>query len=272
LTNVDKIDVVLLTKNSVKPCLKECLESIYAYIPVNRLIVVDGGSTDGTLEVVQEYPNVKVIKDSNGTRATARQKGIKAVETPWHLHVDSDVILCQDWFKKALRWIDESVGALWGVAIPVEPSTWAVTKAMSKFYRMPIRNVLLRPDRYMTHDTLFRTDVLRDIKIPKDLIVWEDDYIGRHIIKKGFKFLKVNDPYCIHYASEKRTDVEILNGYIIHKYKIWSPNRMFQFFILAVPRFAWIFMCTGNFKAAKKHLLNSILITKGWLMYVDAKN
>ena len=45
-----KIDVVLLTKNSIKPCLKECVESIFANLPVNRLIVVDGGSTDGTLE------------------------------------------------------------------------------------------------------------------------------------------------------------------------------------------------------------------------------
>lgn len=267
---IGKIDVVLLTKNSVKPCLKECLGSIYANVPVNRLIVVDGGSSDGTLDVVQQYPNVKIIDDSNGTRATARQKGIEAVETPWHLHVDSDVVLCKDWFKKAIKWIDENVGAIWGVAIPIEPNTWAVTKAMSKFYRMSIRDVLLRPSRYMTHDTLFRTDALKDIKIPRDLIVWEDDYIGRHVIKKGYRFLKVKDPYCIHYVSERKEDVEILNGYIIHKYKIWSPNKIFLFFILAMPRSIGIFLYTGNFKAAKKHLLNSILITKGWLIYVSS--
>ena len=96
-----KIDVVLLTKNSLKPCLSECLNSIYQNIPVNRLIVVDGGSTDGTLELVRTYPNVEVIDDTHGTRATARQRGIEAVKTQWHIHVDSDVMLSKGWFQNA---------------------------------------------------------------------------------------------------------------------------------------------------------------------------
>ncbi len=33
----------------MKPCLKECLDAVYANVPVGRLLVVDGGSTDGTL-------------------------------------------------------------------------------------------------------------------------------------------------------------------------------------------------------------------------------
>ena len=58
-----KIDVVILTKNSLEPCLKDCLDSVYANIPVNRLLVVDGGSTDGTLNLVQEYSRVEIIED-----------------------------------------------------------------------------------------------------------------------------------------------------------------------------------------------------------------
>lgn len=264
---IDKVDVVLLTKNSMKPCLKECLESIYTNVPVNKLIVVDGGSNDGTLEVVQQYPNVEVIKDPKGTRATARQKGIEAVETEWHLHVDSDVILCRDWFKKAVRWIDKNVGALWGVAVPIEPCTYAITKAMSKFYRMSIRDVLVRAERYMTHDTLFRTEALKGINIPRDLHVWEDDYIGRYVVKRGYKFLKVKDPYCIHYVSERGADTEFLNGYLIHKYEIQSFKKIFMRVLLTIPRFVWIFISTGNIEASKRHILNNIFIMKGWLAY-----
>ena len=76
---MESVDVVLLTKNSEK-VLEECLASVYANVPVNQLIVVDGYSTDRTLEILnrynQKHSNVKVFFDT-GRRATGREKGIK---------------------------------------------------------------------------------------------------------------------------------------------------------------------------------------------------
>ncbi|MEM3828414.1 MAG: glycosyltransferase [Conexivisphaerales archaeon] len=266
--NMNKVDVVLLTKNSLKPCLKECLESIYANIPVNRLIIVDGGSKDGTLEFVRQYPNVEIIDDSHGNRATARQKGIDAVETEWHVHVDSDVILCKNWFKKAWKHVKEDVGAIWGVAIPIEKHTYNIAYAMSKFYRLPIRDMLvkqMRSERCMTHDTLFKTELVKDVKIPRDLHIWEDDYIGRHVIKKGFKFLKVKDPYCLHNVCEKKIDA--LNGYLMHKYHIWSFRKILMRFVLTIPKCLWIYALTRDLEASKRQALTYIMTMKGWLAY-----
>jgi glycosyltransferase involved in cell wall biosynthesis len=263
-----KVDVILLTKNSLKPCLPDCVKSIYENVPVNRLIVVDGGSTDGTLDFLEKMPNVEIIDDSKGNRATARQKGIEAVETEWHLHVDSDVILCEGWFTKASKYINDDVGAIWGVAIPIEPHTFNIVYAMSKFYRMPIRDMLvkqMRSERCMTHDTLFRTEPLKDVKIPRDLHIWEDDYIGRWMIRKGYRFLKVKNPYCLHYVSEKGLDSAILNGYLLHKYRIWSFRRVLMRFILTIPKCAWIYAITRDFEAAKRQALTYILTMKGWL-------
>jgi glycosyltransferase involved in cell wall biosynthesis len=99
------IDVIMLTKNS-EDLLDECLKSIYKNVPVKRLIVVDGFSTDNTLKIIKEfnekYGNVKVIAEK-GSRAKARERGIKEVETDWFMFADSDVILCEDWFEKELR-------------------------------------------------------------------------------------------------------------------------------------------------------------------------
>ena len=265
-----RVDVVLLTKNSLKPCLKETLDSIYANVPVNRLIVVDGGSTDGTLDLLRQYPRVEIIDDSGGNRATARQKGIEAVETEWHLHVDSDVILCKNWFKRAIKWIDDEVGAIWGVAIPIEPHTYNIVKAMSVFYRLPVSELLvrqIRSQRYMTHDTLFRTEILKDIKIPRDLHIWEDEYIGRHVVRKGFKFLKVKDPYCLHNVSEKGRESAVLNGYLLHKYQIWKFSDVLMRFLLTVPKSLWILAITGDLEAARRQALTYILTMKGWLAF-----
>lgn len=263
------IDVVLLTKNSM-PCLMECVDSIYRNINVNRLIVVDGGSTDGTVEFLRQYPNVELIFDINGTRATARQKGIEAAETEWHAHIDSDVILCNGWQGKIWKHLAPDVGAVWGVCIPIEKHAYSIAYAMSKFYRRSIADMLtqqIRTPRCGTHDTLFRTELLKDIKIPRDLHIWEDQYIGMHIIRKGYRFLKVKNPYCLHNVYEKGIDSYTLNGYLMHKYGYGTYKKTLTHFLLAVPKSMWILALSRDFEAAKRQLLSYILTFKGWLAY-----
>ena len=120
------VDVVLLTKNSEK-VLEKCLESVYQNVPVNQLIVVDGYSTDGTLGILdgfnRKYHNVTVTFDK-GTRATAREKGIQQVKTDWFMFVDSDVVVCKNWYEKALKHMEDRGRSLGnrGVVNHPEPS------------------------------------------------------------------------------------------------------------------------------------------------------
>ncbi len=189
------IDIVILTKNSERR-LEECLEAVYENVPVNRLIVVDGHSTDRTLEIVHDFQerqgNVLLIQD-RGTRATARQKGIKLVRTDWFMFVDSDAVLCKGWFKKAEKYIGEKVGAVWGIEV------WSTIKnpAILKLFLMLTRKIFEL--RGGTHDTLIRTDLVRDIEIPMVLHVFEDTYIKDWIEKKGYKLVACYNPYCVHY-------------------------------------------------------------------------
>ena len=117
---MEAVDVVMLTKNSER-LLNACLKSVYENVPVKRLIVVDAFSTDNTLKIFNEfdkkYRNIKIITEK-GSRGKARERGIREAETEWFMFIDSDVILCKDWFKKASRYIGEDVGAIWGVDIP----------------------------------------------------------------------------------------------------------------------------------------------------------
>ena len=264
-----KIDVVLLTKNSLQPCLKECVDSVFANVPVDRLIVVDGGSTDGTLDLLKNYRNVEVIADAKGTRATARQKGMEAVKSEWHVHVDSDVVLSKGWFQKAWELVDDSVGAIWGAAVPAERHFFNIDYAMSKLYRKSIKELLvkqIRSQRCMMHDTLIRTVAVKGIRIPRNLHIWEDDYIGRYIMQKGFKFLKVVEPYCLHYLTpNERFSGFITTGYLMRKYGIWRFSQVVRRLLLALPKSIWIFIVTRDFQASKIHFLSHVLILKGWL-------
>ncbi|MCW4018578.1 MAG: glycosyltransferase family 2 protein [Candidatus Bathyarchaeota archaeon] len=264
-----KIDVVLLTKNSLQPCLKECVDSIYQNLPVNRLIVVDGGSTDGTLELLRGYPDVDFIDDSVGTRATARQKGIEAVITDWHVHVDSDVILSADWFNKAWANVTDSTGAVWGAAVPSEKHFYNINYAMSKLYRMDMKALLvkqMRGERCMMHDTLIRTAAVQDIRIPPNLHIYEDDFIGRYIIRKGYRFLKVPSPYCLHNLTpNERFTGFITTGYLLNKYRYGRFSQILRWVATSFPKSAWIYIVTRDFQASKIHFLSNVLILKGWL-------
>jgi glycosyltransferase involved in cell wall biosynthesis len=192
------VDVVLLTKNSEK-VLEKCLESVYQNVPVGQLIVVDGYSIDRTLDILRQfnekYHNVKVVYDS-GTRATARQKGIENVETEWFMFVDSDVILCRNWYRKAIKHIGKNVGAVWGIEV------WSTiqNQATLKMFLWVTRKIFEL--RGGTHDTLVRTDLVKDIEIPKNLHVFEDAYIKDWITKKGYATIACYDPYCIHYRPK----------------------------------------------------------------------
>lgn len=264
-----KLDVILLTKNSLHPCLKDCIDSIYRSIPVNNLIVVDGGSTDGTLELLRGYPQVEFICDSTGTRATARQKGIEAVKTSWHVHVDSDVILSNDWFNKAWANVTDSTGAVWGAAIPSEPHFYNINYAMSKLYHTDIKDLLIkqmRGERCMMHDTLVRTVAVNGIHIPPNLHIYEDDFIGRYIIGKGYRFLKVASPYCLHNLTpNERFTGFITTGYLLKKYHFGRLSQVLRWLATAFPKSVWIYIVTRDFQASKIHLLSNVLIFKGWL-------
>ncbi len=260
--------MVLLTKNSLQPCLKQCIDSAYAQLPVGRLLVVDGGSTDGTLELVQKYPRTEIIEDVPGNRATARQKGIEAAETAWHLHLDSDVILCKDWFKAASKQLKPDVGALWGVTIPGDRHIYNITKSMALLYRKNVLDYIIQQQhlkRYLTHDTLLRTEAVKDIKIPTNLHIWEDHYIGQHIVAKNYKWLTTREPCCIHYFHERANFEEYVeSGRLARKVRSYSDRQVLLRLGFAVPKSLWIMAATGDFKAAKLQMENYIGLAKGW--------
>ena len=221
-----KVDVVLLTKNSDR-VLVRCLNSVYQTIPISRLIVVDGNSTDNTVNILRafnaKYHNVKVVYDA-GTRATARQKGIKEVKTDWFVFVDSDVVLCKDWFDKAIAHVFEGVGAVWGIEVW---STINNPRTLKLFLWITRKIFDLRGG---THDTLIRTDLVRDIEIPANLHVFEDAFVKNWIEKKGFVVVSAYDPFCIHFRPKTVWTLRGSLGIIIDAVKFGNVRLLAKLF------------------------------------------
>jgi glycosyltransferase involved in cell wall biosynthesis len=235
------IDVVVLTKNS-EHLLERCIASVYENVPVKNLIVVDGLSTDRTLKIVNRingvHGNVKVLK-ANGSRASARQLGLRQVSTEWFMFVDSDVILGRDWIRKAEKHVKSEVGAVWGVNIDVIPNI--KDKRILKLQSLIARQCFSL--RGGMHDTLIRREAVKDIQIPQELHAYEDAYIINWIKAKGYKTVVGDYVYCLHFKSPanwslqngvSQAIVEFRCGVVyshLYEYMFYYPIFMFHWFL-----------------------------------------
>jgi glycosyltransferase involved in cell wall biosynthesis len=178
--------------------LDKCLASVYANIPVNALIVVDGFSTDRTRKIIDEvakkHGNVTVLK-VDGSRARARERGIAKVSTDWFVFVDSDVVLSKEWLAKAEKSVGDNVGAVWGINFDIIPHF-----RDRRFLRL--QGLIARQCfslRGGTHDALIRRESVEDIRIPEELHTYEDSFIMNWIRRKGYRVVIADEAYCLHY-------------------------------------------------------------------------
>ncbi|MFB3889136.1 MAG: glycosyltransferase family 2 protein [Candidatus Bathyarchaeia archaeon] len=235
------IDVVMLTKNS-EHLLDRCLASIYQNVPVKNLIVIDGFSTDRTLKILDQanerHGNVTVLS-VNGSRARAREEGIRQVTTEWFMFADSDIILSKNWFQKAKENIQSDTGAVWGVNIDVIPSLRG--QRLVKLQSLIARECFTL--RGGTHDTLIRSDLVQDIKIPEQLHTYEDAYIMKWIKGKGYRAVVGEDIYCLHFKPPENWNLQnAVSGAILelkcglvhshnYVYSVYYPFFMFSWFL-----------------------------------------
>jgi hypothetical protein len=78
---------------------KKNLVSIYREVPVNRLLISDGGCKDNSIDIVSKFPRVTVL-DHRAYKSLGfcLRKLIEEVNTDWFIYVHSDVYLPEGWF------------------------------------------------------------------------------------------------------------------------------------------------------------------------------
>jgi glycosyltransferase involved in cell wall biosynthesis len=114
------ISVVIPALNEEK-YLARCLNSLVCQSrkdPV-EIIVVDGGSTDRTIQVAKEYAH-KVLVELARPVGAARNIGAKQAEGEVLAFIDADTIACEEWLEEIAGTFDSNPGAV-GVTGPTLP-------------------------------------------------------------------------------------------------------------------------------------------------------
>ena len=105
-TKKPKVSIIILSWNTQK-LLEQCLKSIPFSV---EIIVVDNGSTDGTLHFLDslKWPNLKIIKiDKNLGFAKANNQGIKAASGDLIMLLNSDTIVQKGAIEKLVAFYEK---------------------------------------------------------------------------------------------------------------------------------------------------------------------
>lgn len=101
--------VVVVAYNHLEDLTKKCVESILQntdFAKLNcELILVDHGSTDGTLEYFKTIPNAKVIHFKHNMWGAMFQMMPMICQSPYYVHVANDIVVTRDWLDILLTCI-----------------------------------------------------------------------------------------------------------------------------------------------------------------------
>ena len=87
-----QISVIILTKNSARH-LEAVLDALKRF---NEVIIVDNGSTDDSLEIAQNFENVKIFEHDFIGFGPLKRYATSLTKNDWVLSIDSDEIVSND--------------------------------------------------------------------------------------------------------------------------------------------------------------------------------
>lgn len=101
---IKNISVTILTKNSERH-IRKCLESVKDF---PEIIILDNGSSDNTIDICNEFDNVRVFKNEFIGFGPLKNLAASYAANDWILSLDSDEVLTYELMKEIKEIIPES--------------------------------------------------------------------------------------------------------------------------------------------------------------------
>lgn len=210
------VSVVIPTFNR-KELLEKCLNSIFNVdYPRFRfeVIVVDGGSTDGTMLMVQrKFPMVKFIVEKRKGRSLARNIGWKNAKGQIVAYTDDDCVVDQNWLRSLICNFDsKEIGGVGGpLLLLLHPKS-----ICDKFDGTPVGDFhygiqKMFVEELVTANLAVRCEVFNKNKFDVSLVYdLEDIDFCKSLIESGFKLLYVPTAKVYHNLDPKKVTIKYI--------------------------------------------------------------
>jgi glycosyltransferase involved in cell wall biosynthesis len=186
------IDVLLLTLDAEK-FLQRSLESLYAEVPVARLLVCDGGSKDATIAILNKFPRLQLyVKPEIRTTGKALQFLFSNANTEWIMITDSDLTFPPGWYDEMCRHRNEF------------DAFDSKRLHAYEFYREDPETTRLEMRPLVNSPQMGKLEALRNFKVDDDYVQRITDVATRQTIEKaGYRYGKVTTTHHFHHTTEE---------------------------------------------------------------------
>lgn len=208
---------------NVESYLVECLESLLLQTVLEKeIILVDDGSTDGSLAICQDYANrygnIKLISQTNQGQSVARNVGMDCAQGDYICFMDSDDYLTEpEALEQALNrlQIEQADIVIFGydVVYPTKTTSSSLTPEVIDRKTAIYYQVTNRLSG-MVWARLFRREVLEGCRFPVGRIA-EDNLFSYQAFEKSQRIVLMTERYYAHRrwsgSTTQRMDLPLLD-------------------------------------------------------------
>jgi glycosyltransferase involved in cell wall biosynthesis len=182
--------------------IRQCLESIICEMDAacDEIIVVDNGSTDKTISIVNAYSNIKVLELPKLTIAAMRNAGAKSAMGDLFAFIDSDCTIILGWRKSVIEVFEDGInkiGATGSKYQMPDNSSW-IAKAWSS--NKPSQRSFVK--WISSGNLIIRRDAFEKVSGFNEHLITDEDYdIGLRLNEIGFLIAEEPNVGAIHHKN-----------------------------------------------------------------------
>jgi glycosyltransferase involved in cell wall biosynthesis len=276
MNNLPYVSLIIPCRNE-ENFIEGCLRSIFLQdYPKDKfeVILVDGDSTDKTIEKASAFKNVKIISNIKKIVPISMNIGIEKSSGLYIIRIDVHCEYPKNYIyslvTNSIRLNSDNIGAVIRT-LPVNDSLEAKSIAIAISHPLGVGNSFFRvgSTKIREVDTVpfgcYRRDVFDDIGFyDEDLIRNQDDELNARLIQNGGRIILLPDLVVNYYSRDKINKVCIMFfQYGLYKplvnSKLRKPGSLRQF----IPLFFVIFIIIGFFLS-----FINLMFLKFFILYI----
>ena len=142
--------------------IKECLESVASQNLSEKVqhYVIDGGSTDQTIDIVKKYSDVIYVSEKDEGQSDAFNKGIKLANTDWIVILDGDDIMMPGSLEAYIKMTKKNPDIIYGHSSFIDYESNIIKNTMSINYHKSfvVHDLFIPPSSGL----MFRSKLLKE--------------------------------------------------------------------------------------------------------------